>query len=244
MKLEGAAAVVTGASTGIGRAIAQTIARNGARVGLVGRNVEGLRQTEKLIVESGGEARLFVADLRDQRTLERIAKEVEETWGGADIIVNVAGVWHDGKAVYYGRGLADTPVEQIDEVLEVGIRAPMQLTRLLLPRMIGRKRGKILNISGTFSSGGAGWLHYYVSKKALESFTVGLADELRKHEIQVNCISPSDVATDALRKFFSEDAETALAPTDVAEFARFLLDEGAADHITGQIIVIKNKSAH
>jgi len=187
---------------------------------------------------------MFIADLRDQRALERIAVEVEDTWGGADIIVNVAGVWHDGQKVYYGPDLAKTPVEQIDEVLEVGIRAPMQLTRLLLPHMIERKRGKILNISGTFSSGGAGWLHYYVSKKALESFTVGLADELRKHEIQVNCISPSDVATEALSRFFPEDAEKALAPADVAELARLLLDEGVADHITGQIVVIKCKSAH
>jgi NAD(P)-dependent dehydrogenase (short-subunit alcohol dehydrogenase family) len=158
--------------------------------------------------------------------------------------VNVAGVWHDDKIVYYGPHLEDTPAAQINEVLDVGIRAPMLLTRNFLRGMIQKRRGKVLNISGTFSSGGAGWLHYYVSKKAIEYFTIGLADELRVYEIQVNCISPSDVATEALKRFFPEDATTAISPDDVARFAIFLLSDEIADNVTGQIIVIKNKIAH
>ena len=109
--------------------------------------------------------------------------------------------------------------------------------------MIKARRGIILCISGTFASGGAGWLHYYVSKLALEHFTVGLAQELRGHEVQANCICPSDVATEALKKFFPDDAKTALAPESVAELAEFLLSK-KADNISGQIIVLKNKTAH
>ncbi len=87
------------------------------------------------------------------------------------------------------------------------------------------------------------WLHYYVSKKALEAFTVGLADELREYQVQVNCISPSDVATEPLKRFFPEDADTALDPSEVADLAVYLISSSTADHITGQIIVIKSKVA-
>src|SRR3989442_809697 len=166
MKLQGTTAIVTAASTGIGRAVARELASRGARVGLVGRNKEGLSQTADLIRQSGGEATIFIADLLDQQSINRLASEVERTWGSVDTVVNVAGVWHDTNTVFYGPILADTPAEQIIEVLDVGIKAPMLLTRLFLPGMIQKKRGKIINISGTFASGGAGWLHYFVSKKA------------------------------------------------------------------------------
>ena len=87
----------------------------------------------------------------------------------------------------------------------------------------------------------SGWLHYYVSKKAIESFTIGLAEEFREHEIQVNCISPDCVATEPFCQFAPEDVEKALFPEDVANLAVFLLSENA-DHITGQTIVIWNKA--
>lgn len=244
MNLEGTTAIVTGASTGNGRAIAQAIAANGGRVALVARNIEGLKKTEEMIRSSGGDSRIFVTDLRDEKAINKLASDVKEVWGDVDVVANVAGVWHDANKAYYGPHLEDTPAEEINEVLDVNIRAPMLLTRLFIPGMIQKKRGKILNISGTFAYGGAGWLHYYVSKLAVEHFTVGLADELREHEIQVNCISPSDVATEALCKFFPEDAKTALDPADVAKLAIFLLTAEVADHITGQIIVIKSKTAH
>lgn len=243
MKLEGKTAIVTAASTGIGREISRELASRGARIGLVGRNKEGLSHTSDLIQQSGGEASIFIADLLDQQAINKLGSDVEKIWGSVDVVVNVAGVWHDANTVFYGPILADTPAEQIIEVLDVGIKAPMLLTRLFLPGMIQKKSGKIINISGTFSSGGAGWLHYFVSKKAIEYFTIGLADELREHQIQVNCISPSDVATDALKRFFPDDARTALDPAEVAKLAAVLVTEEVSDHVTGQIIVIKQKSS-
>jgi 3-oxoacyl-[acyl-carrier protein] reductase len=243
MKLKGVTAIVTGASTGIGRSIALAIAKEGGRVGLIGRSSEGLAHTLGLIQHFKGEARIFLADLRDAAAVERLAQDATSAWGDIDAVVNCAGVWHNSERAYYGIPLAQMTRDEIDEVLDVGTRAPLQLARLLLPGMIKRRRGKILNISGTFSAGGAGWLHYFVSKKALEAFTAGLADELRPHEIQVNCISPSDVQTDALGKYFPDDFKTALPPEEVARFAVFLLS-GDADHITGAVIVIKNKITH
>lgn len=244
MKLEGTTSLVTGASTGIGQAIAEAIGKQRGRVAVVGRNSDGLRKTARLVEEAGGQALTLSADLRNERDITELAETVATQCGTVDVLANVAAVWHDEKTAFFDRQLVDTPVQQIDDVFNVGLRAPILLTRLLLPNMIRKRQGKILNISGTFASGGAGWLHYYVSKKALEQFTIGLADELRQHEIQVNCISPSDVATESLRRFFPEDAQTALAPSSVAEAAMFLIASDVADHVTGQVLVVKSKAAY
>jgi 3-oxoacyl-[acyl-carrier protein] reductase len=236
-------AVVTGASTGIGRSIAKVLAAEGNRVALVGRNDKGLAETQQLIKDGGGDARIFITDLRDLAAIERLAHEVATTYGPVDILVNCAGVWHDNSRAYYGSPLWDISTQELNDVLDVGIRAPMFLCRAFLPAMVERKRGKIINISGTFSSGGANWLHYYVSKKALEDLTIGLADELRSCEIQVNCISPADVKTPALQQFFSDDYETALDPDDVARLVAFLTSS-SADDITGSCTIIRNKAVH
>lgn len=233
------AAVVTGASTGIGREVSMILATEGYKVTLVGRDEKALAETKAQIATKDGTSEVSVTDLRDPEAIDRLAKDVTTKWGAVEVIVNCAGVWHDGDRAYYGVPLWEMPREELDQVMEVGIRAPMLLVRSLLPAMIGRHRGKIVNISGALSEGGAGWLHYYVSKKALEHFTRGLADELRPHNIQVNCVSPANVKTPALKKFFSEDHDTALEVSDVARFVSFLASE-AATHITGSCTVLRN----
>lgn len=243
MKLEGKTALVTGASTGIGREIARAIAANGGRVGLVARSVSRLQETKDLIESAGGQARVFPTDLRDEKAINNLVSNASRAWGDIDLLVHAAGVWHNGQSVYEGVSLVDMPAERINEGLDVQIRAPMLLTRLLLPGMIRKKQGKILSITGTFERGGVGWLDYFVAKLALEHFTSGLARELREHEIQVNAISPSFTATEAACKFFPEDVKTAISPAEVAKLAIFLLSEDA-EHISGQSIVIKNKAEH
>jgi 3-oxoacyl-[acyl-carrier protein] reductase len=240
--LEDRYALVTGASTGIGRAIAIRLAENGTHVGLVARNEQGLSETSNIIKGKGGKSTTLITDLRSDDDLMALTQRVSQDWGRLDYLVHVAGVWHDKERAYAGVPLHDIPITELDEVFEVGLRAPIMLTRSLIPLMIKAQRGKILFISGTFASGGAGWLHYYVSKLALEHFTVGIAQELRPYGIQANCISPSDVATQALKNFFPDDAKTALTPETVADFAEFFLSE-KSEHITGQITVIKNKAA-
>ena len=235
-------ALVTGASTGIGREIAMALAAHGATVALVARSVRGLEETRSAIIGSGGRAACFPIDLRKADDIEPLVAEVTAACGAPTVLIHAAGVWHDADAVYAGVDLVDTPAGQISQVLDVGIYAPMLLTRACLPAMVRQRRGKIVAISGTFASGGAGWLHVYVSKLALEHFTVGLAQELRKHEIQVNCVSPSDTNTDALRRFFPADAATALEPREVAALVLWMTSS-AADHITGQCLTIKNKTA-
>ena len=240
---QGKKAVVTAASTGIGRAISVALATRGARIALVARSIDGLKRTQELIEEKGGTAEIFSVDLRDKQAIDKFAQKVLEKWVDIDFIVNAAGVWHNKKIIYANVPLSETPEDQINEVLEVGITAPILLTRKFLPTMIKNKRGKILQISGTFEDGASGWLHYYVSKKAIEHFTVGLSEELRPHQIQVNAISPSDTYTEAYQRFFTTSIEQeCIKPEDVANLAIFLLSE-AADNITGQIITIKSKFA-
>jgi 2-deoxy-D-gluconate 3-dehydrogenase len=102
--------------------------------------------------------------------------------------------------------------------------------------------GKILQISAAFGSprGGVGWPHYYVANNAIEAFTAALAVELREHEVQVNCIAPYFVATEAVQRFYPSTFAKAQPPLEVAQVAMFLLSSGA-DHITGQVIEVRSK---
>ncbi|SRR6266851_5195654 len=241
MKLADKTALVTGASRGIGREIALALGREGAMVKLVARSRDGLEETRQLLGQTRAE--IFCADLRDEQAIDRLAKSVNETSGPLDILINAAGVWHDQDSKYQGPLLSDTPLGQIQEVLEVGLRASFLLTRAFLPEMIRRRSGKILQISCGFAGPheAIGWLHYYVTNKAIEAFTRGLAAELRESEVQVNCIAPWFVATEAVRRFYPVESRKALDPWQVGNLATFLVS-GEADHISGQVIELRNKT--
>jgi len=235
--------IITGASTGIGAITAEMFAQNGANVIMLARKEHKLKEIKKKILDLGGKAVYYVVDLRNQQQIEKTVENIKKEHGTPDAIFNVAGVWHNQDTVYAGIPLHLTPIEQINEVFEVSLMGGLILTKLFLPEMVERKQGKIVFLSGTFSNGGAGWIHYYVSKLGVENLTKGLADELRPYNIQVNCICPSDTKTEALERFFPDDAATALDPREIAKLCDFLTSENA-DNITGQIIVIKNKDVY
>lgn len=234
-------AVITGASTGIGREISILLAKEGAEVILIGRRKEQLEETKSMIIRDGGNAHVYIADLRTEA--EKVGYQILEKFVKIDIIVNVAGVWHDTNKAYYGPRLWELPEEEILEVMQVGILAPMLLTKAFLKPMIHAKHGKIINISGTFENGAKGWLHYYVSKKAIEEFTVGLSEELREYKIQVNAVSPSDTYTEAYAKFYPEESpNVCMDPKDIARLV-LMLTMDDFDFITGQTIIARNKNA-
>ena len=233
--------VITGASTGIGRAICLAIAEDDVSLALIGRNEEGLSETKKLIEEKGGKAKVYLADLTTEA--EQVGESILKDFDSIYAICNVAGVWHGVDKVYYGPMLWETPSSEIKNVLEVGVIAPVILTKTLLPAMVKNNEGKVLQISGTFENGATGWLHYYIGKKAIEDFTVGLSEELRPYKIQVNTISPSDTWTEAYAKYYPDaDPSICNSPEDIAEEAKFLLSD-KSDSITGQCIIIRNKNA-
>lgn len=236
MKLKGKVAVVTGASTGIGRAVAQAFAKEGAFVYLLGRNVKGLEETLSLINNNG---RVYVINLKMTPEIRDFMDILESEKGHVDILANIAGVYHNETRAFSGIEFTDYSEDDIRETLKVGINAPMLLSYYCIPLM--PKGSKIVNVSGTFDSGAKGWLPYYLSKKSLEDLTVGLAQELKDKDIQVNCISPSDTLTKSYMKFFPEYAkeELCLKPEEIGKFALYLASS-EADCITGQVITIKH----
>lgn len=242
MRLSGRMVLVTGASVGIGRSIALQVAQEGGHVGLIARSADRLAELQEAIEKRGGSASAFPGDLATEAGIDTLWGEVSSSWGRVDALVNAAGVWHAKGKLLLGPTLEEAAVADIRQVMAVQLYAPILLSRLVVPGMIRQGSGRIVNISGELKSA-VGWLHYYVSKKGLEQFTVGLAEELRPHQIQVNCISPSDTLSETYAEYFpGYDPADVLKPEDVARFALFLLSD-EAEHITGSVTVIRSKTA-
>jgi NAD(P)-dependent dehydrogenase (short-subunit alcohol dehydrogenase family) len=228
-------AIITGSTSGIGQAIAIELARQGAQVLLTGRNKEKLEQTATLIKNAGGLAESFACDLADQESLDALIKHVRQQTKQVDILVNVAGIWHGENEVYAGKDFETFSPTVVQSTLAVGIIAPTMLSHAFIPLM--KAGSKILNISGTFENGAKGWLPYYVSKKAIEDLTIGLAEEVREKQICVNAISPSDTSTPAYGKYFPQYMDDAIKPEAIADFAAQLCSPNST--ITGKIFVMK-----
>ncbi|MGI9335376.1 MAG: SDR family NAD(P)-dependent oxidoreductase [Gammaproteobacteria bacterium] len=190
MKLDGKIALVTGASQGIGAAIAQAYATEGARVAVVNHAhperaaavVDGIRQ-------SGGEARAFPADVTQRSHIERLISEIQSHWGGADVLVNNAGLF------------LPTPLDQTSEedwgrMMDLNLKAVFFLVQAVAPAMKAKSYGKIVNISsiagtGAFPKSTA----YCVTKGGLNLMTKSLCVELAPYGINVNGLAPGNVAT-------------------------------------------------
>lgn len=228
-------AVITGASTGIGRAVAVELAKQKTFVFLVARTKERLIETKRLIVGGGGKAEVFLADLSSVASINEFIEQIKIKTNRVDILVNVAGIWHGKDEIYAGLGFEKFSQQVILDTYSVGLIAPTLLAHGFTPLM--PKKSKIVNISGTFESGAKGWLPYYVSKRAIEDLTKGLAEELKDKEIQVNCISPSDTATEQYKKYFPQFINEANDPKDVAKEVAFLCSDIA--DITGSVFVVK-----
>jgi len=153
-----------------------------------------------------------------------------------DVLVNAAAIWHGKDELYAGKDLQIFDQKVILDTYTVGFTALTLLIHGLLPVM--GKGSSIANISGTFENGAKGWLPYFASKRALEDFTLGLAEELKDKGIRVNCVSPSDTATEAYIKYFPEDAKDANSPEDVAKLVADVCEKDE----TGKFWVIKKGS--
>lgn len=140
--------------------------------------------------------------------------------------------------MYANKDFEKFPQEVILETYTVGLTAPTLLVHGLLPLM--GKGTKIINISGTFENGAKGWLPYYVSKRALEDLTIGLAQEFEEKGVQVNCISPSDTATEQYVKFFPQYISDAQDPITIAKHIVELCEP--ENKTTGRVIVVKKET--
>ena len=236
MQFQNKKAIITAASTGIGRETAIAFAREGAEVLLVARTEDKLQETKKLIENQGGKAEIYIVDLSDISSINKFITEVKKDHKTINILCNIAGIWHGTDVVYAEKDYETFDQKVIIDTYNVGTIAPSLLAHAFISLM--PKGSSIMNLSGTFQSGAKGWLPYYVSKRAIEDLTIGLSEELKDKDIRVNGISPSDVATEEYRKYFPQYIQNAINPKEIAKFAVYLCSK-EAKNITGKIFVLK-----
>lgn len=184
--LTGKCALVTGATGGIGEAIARALYAQGAKVGLSGRNeikLEGLKK------ELGDRAAFLPADLSADGAADDLIKRAEESLGQIDILINNAGLTRDGLSMR----MKD---EDWDEVLDVNLSAPFKLARAVQRGMMKRRYGRIINISSVVGvTGNPGQCNYVASKAGMIGWSKAMAAEIASRNITVNCIAPGFIAT-------------------------------------------------
>lgn len=229
-------AVVTGASTGIGRAISLALAKEDVFVMLIARSQDRLDETQKLIEQSNGKSEIFIADLSSVESINTLISDIKEKHKQVDVLANVAGIWHGKDEVYANIDFDKFAQEVIVDTYMVGTVAPSLLAHAFIPLM--PKGSKIINISGTFENGAKGWLPYYVSKRAIEDLTVGLSQELKERKIQVNCISPSDTAIEQYSRYFPDYIPEAVEPEIISQQVVNLCND-IDENNTGNVFVIK-----
>jgi NAD(P)-dependent dehydrogenase (short-subunit alcohol dehydrogenase family) len=239
-EIRGQHALVSGASSSIGRDLVAALLDGGAEV-------SSLHRTEQSAVAMGDRLnserhRAFVADLRQPAQISRVVEEIAAERPPVDMLINLAGVWHDDSQAFQGPELSDTPPQQIVDVLEVGVVGAMLLTAGVLRGMKGRRSGNILFFSCGFAGPheAQGWVHYYTANHAVNAMVEGIAAECRSHGIRVNAIAPWFVATDWVTRFYPDRVAEALEVRDVVEFAIGLLSP-ASRHISGQVIEVRSE---
>lgn len=194
-KLDGRVALVTGASRGLGKGIATAFAAEGAKVAVnYLSSTAGAEDTVAKIRAAGGVAEAFRADVGDAAQVDAMVKAIGAKFGGVDILVNNAGTVNASP-------LVEMTPEAWDAVFSVHVRAMFLCCRAVLPHMIARKYGKIINMSGSFGvSGAEKFVHLSAAKGAMTGFTRALAREVGPQGIYINAIAPSMIRGETTEK--------------------------------------------
>jgi NAD(P)-dependent dehydrogenase (short-subunit alcohol dehydrogenase family) len=193
VELDGRVALVTGATSGIGRATAQRLASEGARVALVGRDAETLAEVARQVGDAGGEAAEIRADVTLDGEARRAVEETIERFGGLDVLVNAAGIITNGT-------IENTTLEDWDAMMNVNLRSVFQLMQLAVP-YLEKRPGNVVNVSSvTGLRAFPGVLAYCVSKAGVDQLTRCAALELAPKGIRVNAVNPGVVVTNIHRR--------------------------------------------
>ncbi|WVP27383.1 3-ketoacyl-ACP reductase [Bacillus licheniformis] len=212
--LQNKTALITGGGRGIGRATAIALAKEGVHIGLIGRTAANLEKAAEELKAFGVKVSVAAADVKDLTAVERAVQSVKEELGQIDILINNAGI--GGFA-----GFLEQSPQEWENIIQVNLMGVYNVTRAVLPEMIERKAGDIINISSTAGQRGAtGTSAYSASKFAVLGLTESLMQEVRKHNIRVSALTPSTVATDLAidSKLTDGNPERVMQPEDLAEY--------------------------
>ncbi len=215
--LEGKIAIVTGAGRGIGKAVSLVLARSGAAVALASRSEAELGKVRKEIEESEGRAIVVPTDLTRDEEIERLIQETVGQWGSIDCLINNAG-WGKHSPVVKAK------MEDWDRTFRVNLRAPVLLSKLVLPSMIEKRAGAIVNIASISGKAGqANTAAYSASKAGLLAFSESLYEEVREYGIKVAAILPGFVDTPLIPATASLDRSKMIRAEQIARTVLFIL---------------------
>ena len=235
--LDGKTAIVTGATRGIGAAIAALLAEHGAAVVVSGRDAARLQNAVQELEERGASVHGVVADAAKREDADRLVEAAKERYGRLDLLVNNAGITRDGLLIR----MKD---DDWDRVMEVNLRGAFLVTRAAAKLMVRQRSGRIINIASTAGAmGNPGQVNYSAAKAGLIGFTKATARELAHWGILVNAVAPGLIETDMTAAIPAAAREALLAQVplkrmgsarEVAEMVGFLAGDGAA-YVTGQV---------
>ena len=242
LNLDGRVALVTGASRGLGQAMALALAEAGADVALVARSADGLNQTAESVKARGRRALALPADVATEAEVDAAVKRALDAFGAIDILVNNSGV-----AIV--KPFVDTTPAEWRRILETNLTGAYNCCRAVGPGMIARRRGKVVNVASVLGARGLpGYAAYSASKGGLMALTRALAVEWARHNIQVNAIAPGWFVTSMNEAAFADagtserllrnvPARRSGRPEELGPLVVYLAS-AASDYVTGEVVFI------